>query len=167
MFPPRADLSPRPFQIDRRGLLCGLAALPASHVGNADGPLAAVSTSPDPIFAAIEAFKVAEEILDQATAAAETAIENGEITNVERWDAQDRCHDEVFHPALLGLITTTPATAAGLAALLGFVREAGGVLELIGDNENVAIFERSLEIAACALAGLPLPLLSDGGDVDA
>jgi hypothetical protein len=144
----------------------GAAALPSPAA------LAAPADSPDPIFAAIEAFKVAEAILDQATAASEAALENGVITNAERWNAQDRCYDEVFEPGLVRLISTTPMTPAGLAALLGFVREEGGVLEVIGNNnESIAIFERSLESAACAWAGLMLPPLSqqlqDGGDADA
>jgi hypothetical protein len=149
--------------------------LSTAAAGIAAGSAAIALASPparatdDPIFAAIEGFKVAEAILDRATAASEAAIENGLITNVERWDAQDRCHDEVFQPALRRLISTTPMTPAGLVALLGFVREAGGALELIGD-EQMAIFERSLESAACTWAGHPLPPLSqdiEGGDADA
>ncbi len=156
MFPPRAEALPKPFQIDRRGLLCELAAVPAAsfHLEPAGSP-GVRRASPDPILAAIGAFRLAKANLDRATEASEAALENGVITNMERWDAQDRCYDEVFEPGLRRLISTTPMTPAGLAALLGFVREQGGVLELIGDDsEKMAIFERSLESAACAWAGL-------------
>jgi hypothetical protein len=56
MFPPRADALPKPFEIDRRGLLCALAAVPASAAMPPPAPLGDPASSPDPIFAAIDAF---------------------------------------------------------------------------------------------------------------
>lgn len=57
MFPPEAELnaSPLPAQIDRRGVLCAMAALPLAAVPPAPVLLTDALTSPDPILAAIEA----------------------------------------------------------------------------------------------------------------
>ncbi|WP_050626707.1 hypothetical protein [Bradyrhizobium viridifuturi] len=122
------------------------------------GALAGRPSELDPVFAAIDAFRQAKAAFEQVTADAEAALENGVCVNAERWDAQDRFHDEVFWPSLLDLISTPPATLLGLAALLAFVRESGGVLDFIGDNdENLALFDRAIERSVCALAGLPAP----------
>lgn len=162
MFPPAADDRARlPLQIARRGLLCGLVAAASLPSPAAVGAPVGRPGEVDPVFAAIEAYRQAETDFDQVTADAEASLENGECTNVERWDAQDRFHDEVFWPRLVDLISTRPATLAGLAALMAFVREAGGVLDFIGDNhEHLAIFDRAIERSVCALAGLPAPALS-------
>lgn len=162
MFPPSADTSARPSgQIARRGVLAGLAASAALPRPAAAGAPGGRPTEPDPIFAAIEAYSQAEMAFDKVTADAEAALENGVCTNVERWDAQDAFHDATFWPALINLISTPPTTLAGLAALLAYVREAGGVLQFIGDNdENLALFDRAIERSVCAFAGLPAPALS-------
>jgi hypothetical protein len=113
------------------------------------------------VFAAIEAFRHVDAEFDRVTAASEAALENGVCTNAERWDAQGIFHDDNFWPALIELISTTPTTLVGLAALLAFVRESGGVLNFIGDDdENLALFDRAIERCVCALAGLPVPELS-------
>ena len=159
MFPPTADASAHPaVQIDRRGVLCGLVA--AASLPAAGGPVGH-PREPDPVFAAIEAYRHAEAAFDQVTADAEASLENGVCTNVERWDAQDSFHDNMFWPSLIELISTPPATLAGLAALMAFVREAGGVLDFIGDSdENLAMFDSAIERSVCALAGIPAPALS-------
>jgi hypothetical protein len=116
---------------------------------------------PDPVFAAIEAFRRINAEFDRVTAASEASVKNGVCTNAERWDAQGTFHDETFWPALIELISTTPTTLVGLAALLAFVRESGGVLDFIGDNDaHLALFDRTIERSVCALAGLPAPELS-------
>lgn len=172
MFPPVADASARiPVQIARRGVLCGLVAAASLPSPAAAGALVGRPCAPDPVFAAIEAFRHTEAAFDQVTADAEASLENGVCTNVERWDAQSSFHDEIFWPCLVDLISTPPATLIGLAALLAFVRESGGVLEFIGDNdENLAMFDRAIERSVCTIAGLPAPALSvhlqdrDGGE---
>lgn len=170
MFPPAADASACPAaQIARRSVLCGIIAAASLPGPAAAGAPVGHPCEPDPVFAALEAFRHAEAAFDQVTAEAEAALENGVCTNVERWDAQSSFHDEVFWPRLVDLISTPPATLIGLAALLAFVREAGGVLDFIGDRyENLAIFDRAIERSVCALAGLPAPALSihlqDGGE---
>lgn len=169
MFPPAADDRARlPVQIGRRGVLCGLVAAASLPGPAAAGAPAGRPCEPDPVFAAIEAFQQAEMAFGQVTADAEASLESGVCTNVERWDAQDRFHDDVFWPSLIEMISTPPTTLIGLAALLAFVRESGGVLEFIGDNdEHLAIFDRAIERSVCALAGLPAPALSahlEGGE---
>jgi hypothetical protein len=169
MFPPSADGFAYPgAQIDRRtvlGCLVAVASLPGPAPAGAPAGRPCES---DPVFAAIEAYRQAGAAFDQVTADAEAALENGVCTNVERWDAQDRFHDDVFWLRLIELISTPPATLLGLAALLAFVRESGGVLDFIGDSdENLALFDRSIELSVCALAGLQAPALSihlDGGE---
>lgn len=172
MLPPAADASTYPApQIARRAVLSGLVAAASLPGLAAAGAPAGHPREPDPVFAAIEAFQQAETAFDRVTADAEAALVDGVCTNAERWDAQDRFHDEVFWPSLIRLISTSPATLAGMAVLLAFVRESGGVLDFIGDNgEHLAIFERSIERSVCAIAGLPAPALSmhlqdrDGGE---
>lgn len=169
MFPPAADDSVRPgVQIARRGVLCGLVAAASLPGPAAAGALVGRPCEPDPVFAAIEAFQQAERAFDQVTAETEAALVDGVCTNAGRWDAQSSFHDEVFWPSLIKLISTPPATLTGLAALLAFVRECGGVLDFIGDSdENLAIFDRAIERSVCALAGLPAPALSihmEGGE---
>jgi hypothetical protein len=169
MFPPRAEALPKPAQIDRRGLLCGLAAVPAVAALPSPAPLAGPAASPDPIFAAIEAFRVAAASFEQVLALAERDLEAGVISNQERWNRETGYYEDVYNPLLDDLISTTPTTLAGLAAVLGFMREQGGTLDAIGaDFTLMATFERSLECAVCSIAGLPVPPISrhlvDGGE---
>jgi hypothetical protein len=92
--------------------------------------------------------------LGQACLENESCLEDGIIT-------EKQFHGEIFTPALDELISTIPTTPAGLAALLGFVREQGGAVELIGDDvDELAMFERPIECAVCRLAGLPAPPMS-------
>lgn len=163
--------TPKPAHLGRRGFLCGLVAAATLPSPAAAGAPLGRPCATDPVFAAIEAFRRTEAAFDQVTADAEASLEGGVCTNVERWDAQSRFHDEVFWPSLIDLISTPPVTLVGLAALLSFVRESGGVLDFIGDNdENLAIFDRTIECSVCAIAGLPAPALSihlqdrDGGE---
>lgn len=70
MFPPRAEPVPSTLQIGRRGLLCGLAAVPA--LAALPAPLyppasaASAMAAPDPILAAIEAHVFAVLEFEQA-----------------------------------------------------------------------------------------------------
>lgn len=147
------------------------------HVASALGSVQAelMPTAPadrsravDPIFAAIEAFRIADERFNQVTAESEACLVDGIITNQERWDAQDRFYEDMFKPALENLISTVPTTLAGLAAMLAFVREQDGVLELIGqDDDQLATYERSVEVAVCRAAGLPVPPMSAEGGANA
>lgn len=183
-----ASPAPKPATIGRRGLLGAfLALVPTAAAASASTTVTAPGAPPapreraspsrligeasDPVFAAIEAYRHAEKVFHQVTTDAEAALVDGVLTNVERWDAQDRCYDEIFWPRLVDLISTPPATLVGLSALLAFVRQSGGLLELIGDHEaEMSTFERSVESSVCALAHLPAPPLSmhlqdrDGGD---
>jgi hypothetical protein len=58
------------------------------------------------------------------------------------------------------LIWTTPTTIQGLAALLGYCREASGICELVQDEWQM-ILEWTIESATCAVAGFPEPPMSD------
>jgi hypothetical protein len=59
------------------------------------------------------------------------------------------------------LIWTTPTTAGGLAALLGYCRERETINEIVHQDEWEDVLEWTMECAACALAGLPKPPMSD------
>jgi hypothetical protein len=74
--------------------------------------------------------------------------------------ARDEAYD-VERALLWDLIWTKPTTARGLAALLGYCRERESINELIGDDEMEDVLEWTMECAACALAGLPKPPMSD------
>ncbi|MET4490678.1 hypothetical protein [Bradyrhizobium sp. LA7.1] len=150
---------PKPARLDRRGVLCGLVATASLPSPAAAVALACRPCEPDAVFAAIENFRRAETVFDQVEADSEAALERGELSNVERWEIQDRYRNEVLWPALDDLISTPPATMTGLAALLAFIRECGGVVDFIGE-QWLPTFERSIECSVCALAGLPAPALS-------
>jgi hypothetical protein len=61
---------------------------------------------------------------------------------------------------LWDLIWTMPTTAGGLAALLGYCRERETIAEMAG-GEWAEVLEHTLECAACALAALPKPPMSE------
>jgi hypothetical protein len=67
--------------------------------------------------------------------------------------AWDRCYDATWN-----LITTAPTTLAGLATLLAYGNETGGVSHLLyGDDECLIMQNWVITCAACVLAGLPQP----------
>jgi hypothetical protein len=60
------------------------------------------------------------------------------------------------------LIWTVPTTLDGLSALLRYSRENGAINALVHDDYGWGrVFERTIECAVCALAGLPEPPMSD------
>ncbi|UGY27184.1 hypothetical protein HU675_0010730 [Bradyrhizobium septentrionale] len=79
----------------------------------------------------------------------------------ERWGPAETFWDEVLKPATMRLISTSPETPRGLAALLAYIRESGGLHNLIGDGEPALTLARSIERAACNWAGLPQPAGTD------
>lgn len=138
MFPPREDRLPKPFQIDRRGLLCGLATVPASHAMAPAALLASVAAGRDPVLAAIEAhaFTVLrfEKTFDggdpaeheqQASAEADQAawaLLEVDPTSLDgvwallKYFAQCSETDEQFFPEVLHGEVNFPAALAGHAA---------------------------------------------------
>jgi hypothetical protein len=103
----------------------------------------------DPIFAAIAAARVAHgDLLKTIKANPDDDEAIDEYDDAERLTIED-------------LIWTMPTTAAGLAALLGYCRERETINELIGHDEKEDVLEWTMECAACALAGLPKPPMSD------
>jgi hypothetical protein len=59
------------------------------------------------------------------------------------------------------LIWTVPTTATGLAELLGYCRENETINGLVGSDTWEDVLEWTMECAACALAGLPMPPMSE------
>jgi hypothetical protein len=75
--------------------------------------------------------------------------------------ARDKAYD-VERALLWDLIWTEPTSAAGLAALLGYFRERGSINELIGGDDDMEdVLQWTMECAACALASLPKPPMSE------
>jgi hypothetical protein len=107
VFPPVADALPKPFQIDRRGLLCGLAALPAVASPPMPALTAGRATIPDPIFAAIEGHRCAYDAMKTAPA----GLDDDEFAEYAQpeVDAADVLQE------------TVPTTLEGLFALLTYL----------------------------------------------
>jgi hypothetical protein len=74
---------------------------------------------------------------------------------------------EAVADAVGDLLHTVPTTPAGIAAVLRYVREGDELIDydiLEGAEEARKLFCGSLELAACALAGLPAPDLPEYED---
>lgn len=116
----------------------------ASALTNIASATPARLLSDESIFAAIEEHRSAVEL-------------EKEINTLG--PESDRFYDEVFNPALDKLVSSTPETPRGLATLMAYIREKGGVLDMIGDHDEPMLkLERSIELAACNWAGLPRPI---------
>jgi hypothetical protein len=66
----KAQTNTKAFQTDRRGLLCGLAAIPAAAAISPASATSSTPADPDPIFAAIEAHRLAEAQVESEAARA-------------------------------------------------------------------------------------------------
>lgn len=135
----------------------------------------------DPIFTAIETHRAARQAYEQACEAhsrveethidesdpyagiqigsaeedriiaawQETELGKLDLAMSKAFDIEDACTRE--------LVFTTPTTAQGLAALLGYSRRLGGFKGVTRAAEWADALEWTVECAACSLAGQPNP----------
>jgi hypothetical protein len=75
-----------------------------------------------------------------------------------RYDLREQALGEAEYDAMWDLIATVPQSAAGLAAMLAYVREADLISAFADDD--LAMLHCSIETAVCNLAGLPTPPLA-------
>ena len=158
-------------KMTRRSMLGTGSALAAIPLALSTG---AASTGHDPIYAAIEAHRRAEQTLRDFVGKRiewETSIggytdEHGndyidyEVVAAHPDWAKWQCAEEAQPDASeerIALLETVPATLTGLAALLEYVweSEVGGYL--LGSADEMAIFLESMHYAANSFAGLPAP----------
>jgi hypothetical protein len=74
--------------------------------------------------------------------------------------ARDKAYD-LERDRMWDIIWTMPTTVEGLAALLRYCRERESINELVADDEWEDALEWTMECAACALANLPKPAMSN------
>jgi hypothetical protein len=123
----------------------------------------------DPIFAAIEAHRGAWNDCQRACRTIPEVVrlrrEGIDDSRAEAMYDEANSAAEPFYDAertlMWDLIWTVPTTASGLAALLRYCREGESINELVKDDEMEDVLEWTMECVACALAGLPEPLMSD------
>jgi hypothetical protein len=147
----------------RRAVLAGIAAAPALAapsvaLGNSAG------ASDQVIFAAIERHRAAQVELEAALDRADEfqdrfKAEHGTLAGApdDPFGEIDRLQDAHLDVEW-ELASTTPQTAAGLAAVLRYLREdgdRGGAL--FCERYHQAMFHCSIEDFVCDLAGLPAP----------
>ena len=142
------SMPPTNTSLSRRNMIGAMATVGAAAIATA-APAIAGLAEPDPIYAAIEAFRRAD--------AAVVAVD-GDIPD----ELGDQCHE-----AYLAVIRTRPVTPAGLAALTGWVRERTDWLcanfSILPDEEQRAI-AAAIDDAARDMSGLkpwspPLPAM--------
>jgi hypothetical protein len=147
-----------------------LATLVATIAGREQQPtLPRSETAIDPIFLAIEAHRNAWNDSEKAQAMVPDAVRLRQAgideSRARAEEAEGNRAAEPFYDAerafMWNLIWTVPTTAHGLAALLRYCREGESINELVRDDEMEDVLEWTLECAACALAGLPKPPMSD------
>ncbi len=147
-------------KLNRRTILAGAAALaPASAVAV---PVLSSTVEPDPIYAAIEAYRQADAAFiaramfedELAEKGIRLAKADGEYRTAEMVAAVNASID-----ARVALAKTVPTTPAGLIAFAQFVREQSVddflFTDGLGDSECRA-FATSIERAARAMAGAGL-----------
>jgi hypothetical protein len=114
-------------------------------------PMAGTNTSimtADPIFAAIERHRSADSRCQQIWKEQDSE-EACEKPTRERFAPSNHFMETVWRPARDNLVSTSPETPHGLAALMTYLREKGGIVEAIGDDRDPMLtLERSIERAA-------------------
>jgi hypothetical protein len=132
--------------IDRRAVLAGAASAAVT------APAIATPT-PDPIFAAIETYKLKDAAWLARARYEDELAEKGIKLAAGRDDYRTPEMVEAGIAARIALAETVPTTPAGLAALTGFLREqttALGESFFDRDEEHEAFF-KSLDIAVCSI----------------
>lgn len=114
MFPPRADTLPKPSQIDRRGLVCGMAAVSASTAMASAALLASAAAARDPILAAIEAHVFAVARFEKTFAYGE-----GEGDEPEHTYAGAEADEAAW-----AMLQVEPTTVDGVWALLTYFSQS-------------------------------------------
>ena len=143
----------------RRAVLAGAAAIPM--LGLPIVNLSAIASKDDRLNIAIEAYRHAEnalnKIVDEKGKYEAGAFARGERPDDRFDNAEDECSNTALD-AMWNVISIVPASAAGLAVLMRFVRENPQVKEhLQSDERYMAMFHTSIEDFVCDLAGLPVP----------
>jgi hypothetical protein len=128
-----------------------------------------LNSAEDPIFAAIEAHRGAWSDYQKACGTIPDVVRLGregiDDSSAEAMYDEANGAARPFYDAeraiIWDLIWTVPTTAIGLATLLRYFRERESINELVADDEMEDVLEWTMECAACGLAGLPEPPMSD------
>ena len=134
-----------PGSLSRRGFVMNSVVSAASVASAVALPAAALAEHADPIFAAIERHRAAVASFEDPMSPDEEEDQLWECRCIASWD----------------LANTAPATLAGLGTLMIYANESGGFLDLLQDVEYVQVQDWTITCAACALAGLPKPGMSN------
>ena len=114
------------------------------------------SRLPDPVFAAIEAFKAAGDAFDIAYDVQESASDRDRPTAQRALDVASAA----FADARETFLNVPPTTIERIAALLIFVSNEPDIAEWLihaSDHVEAMRFFHTLARSVCALAGLPEP----------
>lgn len=150
------DCSTNPTRRGAIAVALATVALPAVAV-------AGILAEPDPIFAAIENYRVTiaacETFLHNMSVAHEaTRNAAGKLSKLPaEWEDGEAWHLDADYKAAVTFATTTPTMLAGIVAALAFVRGEESRGNSLCDEYTREQLAFSIERAACALAGLPVP----------
>jgi hypothetical protein len=135
-------------ELSRRTLVVGAAIIPAIGVPGA----AIAARADDPIFAAIERFKVADknyyDVREPVDTDGKLALDTPEYEAYE--EARDKA-DDIALEAQRALLGIQPLTIAGAVAFIGCCLESGTIIDIHADDAREVL--RTLEASLARFVG--------------